>query len=467
MKRCPKCNRTFTTDTQKFCTHDGGVLEGMAPISETVRLDPNSAVDESTKVLSEDLPSEETADFDPFKTVVSQPAKTVVDEQFDPFKTVMSRPETVTENIRDTRGTSSPLMRPEPLADPPRVAEPEPEPSRPAVPPPPVIPTPPTPPVPPSTSPTQVQAPADSPRQQPTQRLVGSSPMASAPLPQLTVQPAPQAAVPAPPKKKSRLPLVLGILALLFIIGGGVVGALYWFVARPMLAKRDSSIEKPQEPAKPTTLVAETTPNEPPAKPEKTQAPEPRAYAPPADAVQFVNSKETLDGKLAEHYVEFSFYYPNRWQKDASAGVPGARNFAQVERRLPPDFTQENFAVAWNSSAAPVAENLALFHNLADNLSKQFQSKFPGYHKISEGETKAGAYDGYEFRFEGLSKDTAKGDVKLWGRVIFLPPQDGGKDGVTLLMLATSLAPELRSVDDVGVKGELPMMLESFRFGKK
>ena len=51
--------------------------------------------------------------------------------------------------------------------------------------------------------------------------------------------------------------------------------------------------------------------------------------------------------------------------------------------------------------------------------------------------------------------------------MIFVPPADGGKNGVTLLMLATSLAPELKTIDDVGVKGELPMMLESFRFGKK
>jgi hypothetical protein len=29
------------------------------------------------------------------------------------------------------------------------------------------------------------------------------------------------------------------------------------------------------------------------------------------------------------------------------------------------------------------------------------------------------------------------------------------------------LAPELRSASDVGEKGELPMLLESFRFGKK
>ena len=37
---------------------------------------------------------------------------------------------------------------------------------------------------------------------------------------------------------------------------------------------------------------------------------------------------------------------------------------------------------------------------------------------------------------------------------------------LTLLMLTTSLAPELKGVDDVGEKGDLPMLLQSFRFGK-
>ena len=61
---------------------------------------------------------------------------------------------------------------------------------------------------------------------------------------------------------------------------------------------------------------------------------------------------------------------------------------------------------------------------------------------------------------------TDKGQFKIWGVGVFIPPVDGGKDGVTLLMLATSLAPELKTINDVGAKGDLPMMLESFRFGK-
>lgn len=300
-------------------------------------------------------------------------------------------------------------------------------------------------------------------------RLAGTAPT-SAPLPgDPLAQTAESHKPPAAPRsaKRSRLPLVLGILVVLLAMGVVLSVAAYIFVPRIISTLQARQQPTPEPPRPPTN---EPTPNiqtNDSGNAKTKVAPEPPPYSAPADAVEFVNSKDHLDGQLAEHYVDFSFYYPNRWQKDPTAGKPGARNFAQVERRLPPDFTQENFAVAWNSSVAPVSENRALFHTLAENLGVQFEKKFPGYRKVSEGETKVGVYDGYEFRFESLSQNTAKGDLKLWGRVVFLPPQDGSKNGVTLLMLATSLAPELKTVNDVGKKGELPMLLASFRFGKK
>ncbi|MDX6402641.1 MAG: hypothetical protein QOH70_96 [Blastocatellia bacterium] len=429
MKRCPKCSRTYTTDTQKFCTHDGGVLEGVNVGGETVRID-SSQFDQNapTKAISSPLVPEAGG--------------------FDPFKTIMARPqETVTEGPRDTKDISSPSATSPPASQPP--------------------------PVPPAGSgqisqpPPQVSPPL--PPQQPTQRLVGSGPIAaSAPLPpapQLAQTPPPQVAAPRA-RKKSKMPLVLGILALLFLLGGGVLGLGYWFVVRPMLARRVVEVDTALPPSKAPTPNVVATPADT-GQTEKTVVAEPPAYSAPADAVEFINSKENLDGKLAEHYVDFSFYYPNRWDKDPTAGAAGATNFAKVERRIPPDFTQENFAVGSYVSAGSAEGDRAVFPGVAENLSSQLAKKFPGYRKVSEGVTKVGVYDGYGFRFEGMSKNTAKGDLKLWGRVIFLPPPEGGKDGVTLLMLATSLAPELKSVDDVGVKGELPMMLESFRFGKK
>ena len=268
----------------------------------------------------------------------------------------------------------------------------------------------------------------------------------------------------APAKKRSKLPLILGILFVLFLIGAGGAVAGYFFVLKPMLDKKRIALLEPRpEP----TPVAVSTPDVINTKPD-TPAPkvEVPPYSPPANAVEFVNSKAKLDGKLAEHYVDFSFYYPKTWEKDPKAGVSGASNFAKVERRLPPDFTQENFAVGWYSSAGSAEGDRSVLPALAENLSKQFAKTFTEYKKVSEGTTKAGVYDGYEFRFESASRNTEHGDIKIWGRVIFVPPMDGSNNGVTLLMLATSLAPELKSVDDVGVKGELPMMLASFRLGK-
>ncbi len=191
-------------------------------------------------------------------------------------------------------------------------------------------------------------------------------------------------------------------------------------------------------------------------------------FTPPADAALFENSSAKLDGKLAEHYVDFSFYYPKSWTVDPKAGVPGASNFAKVERMLPPDFTQENFAVGWYTSKGTVAADTPTYPQLVELLGANLAKGFPGYRKVSEGPTKINNLDGYEFRFVSLSKGTDKGDINLWGRVVFLPTGvSGDQTGATLIMLATSLAPELSGVEDVGEKGEMPVILESFRFGKK
>lgn len=191
-------------------------------------------------------------------------------------------------------------------------------------------------------------------------------------------------------------------------------------------------------------------------------------FVPPADATRFENSQANLDGKLAEHYLDFSFYYPKTWAVDAKAGVPGATNFAKVERRLPPDFTQENFAVGWYTSKGTVAADGPTYPQLVELLGSSLAKGFPGYRKVSEGPTKLNSLDGYEFRFVSMSKGTEKGDIELWGRVVFLPTGVlGDQTGATIIMLATSLAPELSGVEDVGEKGEMPVILESFRFGKK
>lgn len=435
MKRCPKCNRTYTTDSQKFCTHDGVVLESVDVGLETIRTEsaPVNDQDAPTKAISRELVSEVTGGF-------------------DPFKTVMSRPEgTVAGGPRNTQDLSSPSTTLEPTAPTPFATLPGSGQ---------VSPTPPS----------QTSAPlppAQSSPSAPTIPLTGSGPIvASPPLPQPQSAPLPPPPSAAPQdKKKSRLPLVLGILAVLLVLGGGVLVAGYFLVLPRILTAR-RAVEPPPPPATTPTPKVEATPGDI-ARNETNVASEPSPYSPPADAVEFVNKKENLDGKLAEHYVDFSFYYPERWEKDPKSGVPGAKNFVRVERRLSPNFPQEIFAAGWYVTTGAKETDQASYPRLVEERSSQLEKDYPEYHKVSEGPTKVGVYDGYEFRFESTSRNTDRGDIKVWGRVIFLPPVDGTKNGVTLLMLATSLASEMKTIDDVGVKGELPIMLQSFRFGKK
>ena len=185
-----------------------------------------------------------------------------------------------------------------------------------------------------------------------------------------------------------------------------------------------------------------------------------RAPTQAANTKRYVNSREGRSGSLADNFVDFSFNYPNNWELDDNP----APNFVRVERKMTDDdggnFTQENFAVGW-VSATGTALDKQLMPQLAKQFNTQFAAQFPNYKKVSEGETKIGDYDGYEFRFTA-----EKNNVEFWGRVAMLPPPSGQKKGVALVMIASDRATELSGVEDVGEKGELPVILESFRFGE-
>jgi hypothetical protein len=256
------------------------------------------------------------------------------------------------------------------------------------------------------------------------------------------------------------VPLILGLFAVLLILGVGGLAAGYFFFVKPMIEEQARNLrvvpgetnQNSNANAEAPTPTAEETP--------KVEVAEVPPFDPPPDAVEFVNSSDNLDGKLAEHYLDFSFYYPRSWKKDPQAGVPGASSFVNVQRRLSPD-TPERFAVGWYTSRGSLQADLPYFPKLIEDFNANFGGGYPAYRKVSEGQTKVNSYDAYEFRFQSVADD-----VTTWGRVIFLPPPSG-TNGATLFMLATSEQPDVASAADVGVKGELPLVLESFRLGPK
>jgi len=184
----------------------------------------------------------------------------------------------------------------------------------------------------------------------------------------------------------------------------------------------------------------------------------------------FINSSDGLSGALKENYVDFQFDYPDSWVMDPASSQDGASNFVRVERRIADKggkFTQENFAVGYFHGTGTVHGDKELMPKVAKQLEEQFSHGFSHYKFISDGPTTLGKYNGYGFRFESVINDTPHGTVTLWGRTILLPnPEAGKKNGVTIVMLGSSLATEIKSASDVGVKGQLPVILKSFKLGK-
>jgi hypothetical protein len=171
------------------------------------------------------------------------------------------------------------------------------------------------------------------------------------------------------------------------------------------------------------------------------------------NTTRYTNSPSGFTGKLADNYVDFSFDYPSGWQR-----VTDSSNFVKVENKTAGGDTIENFAVGWVSGPA------SMLPQFAQQLSDQSAKGFPQYKKVSEGETKIGSYDGYEFRFSS-HMSTAQGEADVWGRIVLLP-SDSERKGAALVMLASSSSPDVHGPEDIGEKGELPIILKSFRFGQ-
>ncbi|HEY0431088.1 MAG TPA: hypothetical protein VGC61_04695, partial [Pyrinomonadaceae bacterium] len=235
MKRCPKCSRTFPDDNQKFCTIDGGLL-----VAGDKPFDPNATIQSTTAPIPPRPPA-----------TPPQPPPASEPDFGATIATSSTAPTAVLP--RQTGPTGSPtaanLHQQQPPQQPP--------------PPPPLAPTAALTPPPPG-APLPV--------------------VPSAPLPPAPRAPAPASA--AAPPKKSKLPLILGILAVLLIFGVGAVVAAFFFVIKPRLdqAKSEPPVvtrETPTENVN-TNTNANTNISEP--------TPATTEFVAPPDTTKFANS---------------------------------------------------------------------------------------------------------------------------------------------------------------------------------
>lgn len=183
------------------------------------------------------------------------------------------------------------------------------------------------------------------------------------------------------------------------------------------------------------------------------------ATRPKAGWSTYVNVKENLPSSLQPNFVAFSFDYPRSFNLQPQSDV----NFVKVEKYAAAGKgnTAENFAVGYAWFNPPTSQSDALYNTLLDQLGQQLAG---GFHNYKELKRIPETIDGVPSRsalFQADFNDAAK--TMIYGKTIVVHPP-GKKNGVTILILGTSLSRDIKSADDLGVKGESAEILRSFKF---
>ena len=257
---------------------------------------------------------------------------------------------------------------------------------------------------------------------------------------------------------------LIGVAALVAVL----VGVWYYFINRP---SEPSFTPAPAESANQTAPLIEnpqasnTVQNN---APEEAEAiPQPRTISQPPDTVYFQNSRENLKGDAMKNFLGFSLYYPKDWKTNSIEPEKSGKSrskFLDISKNASSGTPIEQMLVSYYNSKGTFNTDADNFPSLVKETNTALEKIVPNYRMISSGvQTVNNGWRAYEVKFQGTGK-TENGDkITLWGRRLFIPSAiRGTKNGYVITMLATSLSKDVKSADDVGAKGELGSVLETF-----
>jgi hypothetical protein len=176
----------------------------------------------------------------------------------------------------------------------------------------------------------------------------------------------------------------------------------------------------------------------------------------------YTSAEESLNDELRPHYLPFSFRYPDDWAVTERGDSVGGKNFVKVEKGEN-GFTAENFAVGYMFGPPGRESDPELIHQLLGQFEQQFSAQFSGFRRVGDDRMQIGGRQATGFRFTSTVQTEARGQVQVFGRVLVIPV--GGGKGLSIIMLGTPIGSGLQSVDDLGVKGGIPVILRTFRIG--
>lgn len=268
----------------------------------------------------------------------------------------------------------------------------------------------------------------------------------------VTAEPAWKNRSPEPPAEESsrmKTFAVAGIVTLLVLLGLG----WYYLVNRP------ERIDVPQQAdhVNDTATIVSNTEMPPLA----------RTIQQPPNTNFYQNSKSNLRGDLLRNFVGFTMFYPKEWKMNGpqpSTSTTARGKFIDIARLAPDGRMQEQMLVGYYPSKGTFMMDADTFPQLVNETNETLKKILPGYQMVSSGEIKLnGDWRAYEIKFQAGGTSASGEKLIVWGRRLFIPAaRPAVRNGFEITMLATSLGEEIRSVDDVGVKGQLAQVLYTF-----
>jgi len=266
---------------------------------------------------------------------------------------------------------------------------------------------------------------------------------------------------PEPPKTSVAPLFLISMLGLALIMAG--IWAWYYFLNRPNQPEIVNPVAANTQTSV-TPINAETPQNTDLTFQDLEIPPLPRQISQPPNTSYFQNSKQEAKGDLLKNFLPFTLYYPKDWKVNNEPPKKGIRGkFLDISRKTESDVPIENMLVSYYDSKGTYKNDLENFPKLVKEANETLKAKLPNYQVLSEGETKVNGWKAYEIKFQGGGESTTGEKLIVWGRRLFIPvSRSGVKNGYEITMLATSKSNDVKSVDDVGVKGELATILETF-----
>lgn len=173
---------------------------------------------------------------------------------------------------------------------------------------------------------------------------------------------------------------------------------------------------------------------------------------------------------MLRNFLPFSLYFPTDWKVNTLEETEKADargKFLDISKNTVDGKPSEQMLISYYDSKGTYKDDKARFSQLSKETSDTLKNLIPNYQTLSESEVTINGWKAYEMKFQGAGATENGEKMIVWGRRLFIPASRPGlRSGYELTMLATSLSPDVKSVDDVGVEGELATVLETFEPGQ-